>query len=136
MSESDSLRRRSTRVPWAGYARLETEAGAECTGEIADISLNGLWVKCVPEGLGEGDPITVHVPLGDEGEVEAMEASGHVVRKADSGVGVNFDAMDLDSVTELRQVVTYNSPDPLEAEREASHLRLYDPHHPPGDDPA
>jgi hypothetical protein len=131
MSDSDSLRRRSTRVPWAGYATLETREGAECTGQIADISLNGLWVQCVPEGLAEGDPITVHVPLGDTAEVEAVEAAGHVVRKAEAGVGVNFDAMDLDSVTELRQVVTYNSPDPLAAEREASHLRLYDPRHPP-----
>lgn len=131
MSETDNLRRRSTRVPWAGYAVLETQQGCDCNGPIVDISLNGLWVRCVPEGVAEGDPITVHVPLGDTAEVEAMEASGHVVRKADSGVGVNFDTMDLDSVTELRQVVAYNSPDPLEAEREASHLRLFDPHHPP-----
>lgn len=132
MSDSQTLRRRSTRVPWAGHARLETRQGTECTGEIADISLNGLWVRCIPEGLEEDDPVTVHVPLGDDAEVAAaMEASGHVVRKAGGGVGVNFDAMDLDSITELRQVVTYNSPDPLEAEREASHLRLYDPRNPP-----
>ena len=131
MSDSDDLRRRSTRVPWAGHAILESLQGSECTGQIVDISLNGLWVRCVPGGVEEGDPVTVHVPLGDTAEVEAMEASGHVVRKADNGVGVNFDTMDLDSVTELRQVVTYNSPDPLEAEREASHLRLYDPRYPP-----
>jgi hypothetical protein len=131
MSQADSLRRRSTRIPWSGYAVVETQQGNECHGRIVDISLNGLWVRCIPEGVAEEDPVTVHVPLGDTAEIPAMEADGHVVRKASGGIGINFDAMDLDSVTELRQVVAHNSPDPLEAEREASHLRLYDPRHPP-----
>lgn len=110
-----------SRVRWHSEAHITT-GDSEVRGPVWDISLNGVLVGADP-GLGVGAPCEVRIPLGDDPE-QSIVASGEVARRDDQGVAVRFEAMDLDSAAHLRRLVTLNSDEPDQVEREATHLRL------------
>jgi hypothetical protein len=113
--------RRYSRVKWGERARV-TVGDAEASGPVMDISLNGVLVQA-DLAVTTGTACEVVIPLGEAPE-HAIEAEGHVVRRDSQGLAIHFDAMELDSVAHLRQLVTYNSDDPDRIDREAVHLRL------------
>jgi hypothetical protein len=118
---SEQDKRRYSRVKWGDRATLRA-GGEEATGSVLDISLNGVLVD-VDLALPPGAPCDVRIPLGEAPD-QAIEAEGQVARKDRSGLAIRFEAMELDSATHLRSLVTYNSDDPARMEREAHHLRL------------
>ena len=116
-------RRRYTRVEWGEEAWIELPGQEESTyGLIHDISLNGILVDATLDAEA-GDTCRVHVPLGEDPE-DMIDAEGQIARRDEDSVAINFQAMDLDSAAHLRNLVTYNSSDWEEIEREAEHLRL------------
>lgn len=119
--DEGSEHRSHSRVEWGDRATLTTDQGA-ASGAVLDISLNGILLA-VDQPLAPGDTCEVRIPLGDEAE-QVITAEGRVVRRDDSGLAIHFEAMELDSATHLRRLVTYNSDDPDRIEREAVHLRL------------
>lgn len=113
--------RRYSRV--SGHSQAIVTAGGSATrGAVLDISLNGVLVEADP-GQEPGTPCDVHIQLGDDPE-QSIVARGEVARRNEQGVAVRFEAMDLDSATHLRRLITLNSDDPGQTEREAVHLRL------------
>ncbi|HKJ72229.1 MAG TPA: PilZ domain-containing protein [Gammaproteobacteria bacterium] len=116
-------KRRYSRVTWDHPARLSL-GQAELSGPVLDISLNGVLIGVAPAANAE-DPCQVRIPLAGEHGPE-INAHGHLARVGADQVAVRFETMDLDSAANLRRVVTLNSPDPAQAEREAVHLRLGD----------
>ncbi|NIA14308.1 MAG: hypothetical protein GWP08_09510 [Nitrospiraceae bacterium] len=80
----------------------------EATG--SDIGMNGLHV-CCPKPLAVGTECTTTLVL-QEGEAQMrVKAEGKVVRADDSGMGIKFTGLDVDSVEDLHNLLLYNSPD-------------------------
>ena len=119
--ERDQQHRRYSRVKWGDRATVAT-GGSEETGRVLDISLNGVLVEA-DLAPAVGASCEVRIPLGEAPE-SLIVAEGHVVRRDAQGLAIHFDAMELDSAAHLRQLVTYNSDDPAQIDREAVHLRL------------
>ena len=77
---------------------------AETTGETQDVSLNGLFAK-----IGEDLELNSSVKLlikPEEDKPDIVECHGKIVRKTDSGVGIQIESMELQSYIKWRYIVT------------------------------
>lgn len=115
-----------TRIP------VDVEAGGKkISGEIRDVSLNGLWLPTATT-VSERSPcrVTMHLDGGI-----TVRADGVVVRSVADGMAVHFlELLELESYEHLRNLILYNAVDPAQAEQEFdSHLglRRVDPALPP-----
>lgn len=90
-----------------------TYKNTEITGEIHNVSINGMFVK-TSEDL-EIDAAVVLSLQPDKDKPEIIECCGKIVRKTDSGVGIQIESMGLQSYIKWRYVVTkaINSMDEL-----------------------
>jgi hypothetical protein len=79
-------------------------------GKVENLSLKGMFIQTA-EKLEVTEPISIIIHLaGDSSDLE-INLNGNVVRVDQSGVGVQFDKIDLDSFIHLRNIVAYNSGD-------------------------
>jgi hypothetical protein len=104
-------KRRFTRVPFVISATV-SRGGSSFTGEVADLSLNGMFVKTEGENPAIGDEVEVVVSLSDGEPSLNVELAGEVVRADASGVGIRFSRIEVDSFIHLRNIVEYNTPEP------------------------
>lgn len=84
--------------------------GVEIDGEVDNLSLNGMFIKTrqkVP--VGEMVEITMHL-AGDSSSL-TIGLEGKVIRTDESGIGIMYHKVDLDSFVHLRNIVSYNSAD-------------------------
>ncbi|MBT0665224.1 PilZ domain-containing protein [Geobacter pelophilus] len=104
-------KRKFTRVP------IRVEAFVSCQAksfksEIENLSLNGVCLK-TSENLKKGDVARVTLYL--VGTMQRLEVSislvGTVLRADDGLIVVHFQEMDLDSFTQLRNIIAYNTGD-------------------------
>ncbi|HBE77426.1 MAG TPA: PilZ domain-containing protein [Firmicutes bacterium] len=80
------------------------------TGKVENLSLKGMFIQTA-ENLKLKEPLAISIHLaGDSSDLE-IKLNGNVVRVEQSGVGVQFDKIDLDSFIHLRNIVAYNSGD-------------------------
>lgn len=104
-------KRRFSRVTAQFDVTLCAEAGDSVTGTLRDIAVQGAFVLCEPT-LALGTPVDVSIVLhGGIGDIQVI-ARATVVRHEDSGLGVHFDEVDLESVEHLRNIITFNAEDP------------------------
>jgi len=78
-----------------------------------NLSLKGIFVETTAD-VPVDTRCQVQVFLAGTTEPRPLSMNGTVVRKEPSGIGIAFDSMDLDSYTELKNIVRYNSADPDE----------------------
>jgi PilZ domain-containing protein len=76
-----------------------------------NISLNGVFIES-DEDIPLNTPCQVALYLSGTTEPVALTMEGRVARKAQNGFAVNFEAMDLESFTQLKQILRYNTGDP------------------------
>ncbi|MBF0257577.1 MAG: PilZ domain-containing protein [Desulfamplus sp.] len=82
----------------------------DVTGSSANLSLKGLFVK-VEEKVAPGMACKVKIILsGGIADIELL-IHARVTRVEDNGMGIVFDAMDLETYTHLKNIVQYNSAD-------------------------
>ncbi|WP_448213773.1 PilZ domain-containing protein [Colwellia sp. MEBiC06753] len=113
-------RRQFTRILFSITASLTVDE-QEYSVSIHDISLNGALVT-VPEGNPElkGKLGTLNFALaGSEAQVEMHVA---VVHQEPDVIGLQCNAIDIDSVTHLRRLVELNLGDESQLEKELSQL--------------
>lgn len=114
MTTSDgSDRRKGVRVRFDTGVSLTLESGSKvisAAGDIRDISLNGIFVR-TPEKVESGAGCDIRIELTGTEVPIVLEMKGKVVRIEGNGVGVHFDAMDLDTFMHLKNVVRYNAPE-------------------------
>jgi hypothetical protein len=112
MAHGESERREKTRVDFKTSIVLKTDQSEiHIDGNSRDLSLKGIFIH-----TGEQIPIDtrceVEVNLTGMTEQLNLYMQGRVVRKAPNGIAVEFDSMDLDSYTHLKNLVRYNAADP------------------------
>lgn len=97
-------------------ALIESQ-GKHITGEVADLSLRGLFVK-IPEPIPVGQPVNVILRLSSSSSDLKVCLSGKVARVAPEGIGIAVEHMDLDSFIHLRGIIAYNSGDEERVDKE------------------
>ncbi|RMH51508.1 MAG: PilZ domain-containing protein [Zetaproteobacteria bacterium] len=112
-----------TRVRIPVGARIRQD-GREVEGTVTDISMNGTAIRCDWSGLHKGAPCRVELTLGEEEKITIL-AEGRVVRGRDDGVAIAFEAVDLESVPHLRNLILYNAEELDQVEHEfAEHMGI------------
>lgn len=86
-------------------------------GTVTDISMNGTSVRCDWSGLQKGKECRITLTLGEE-ETITIRAEGRVVRGRDDGVAIAFEAVDLESIPHLRNLILYNAEETDQVQQE------------------
>lgn len=76
-----------------------------------NISLSGVYIK-TDQDIPLNTACQVALFLSGTTEPLALTMEGRVVRKDDNGFAVAFESMDLESFTQLKQILRYNTGDP------------------------
>jgi hypothetical protein len=116
-------RRKRTRVCFTTQVIVKTDKSeivAEANSE--DISIKGIFVNTETK-IPEGTPCDVEILLTGTSTRLALNVKGVVTRQDVSGLGIAFDAMDLDSYIHLKNIVLYNASDPENIEKEMFALK-------------
>ena len=80
-------------------------------GDSRNLSLRGIFVVTT-ENVPLNARCRVQIFLSGTIAPYSIKTEGTVVRKETGGIAINFDSMDLDSYTELKNIVRYNTEDP------------------------
>jgi|GEM_PF-141178 len=103
--------RRNTRVPFRASAALDFPDRSHAACEIADLSLKGMFVYGA-DGHRPGETCRISLSLAGSTSHLTIKMKGTVVRAAEDGLALHFDAMDLDSFFHLKNVLYYNAENP------------------------
>jgi len=124
-------KRRFNRIFHDANTRLTDKKGTEQACKLLDISLNGCLILLPQTGspYQAKETLNLNILLADEINIKA---TAHVVFIRDNEqLGVQFDEIDIDSITTLRRLVELNMGDCLMLERNLQALgrvKDTDPH--------
>ncbi len=108
-------RRKYVRVGFKTAIHIVIDANGEkihLDGNSKDLSIRGIFVS-TPKKLPAGTACKVKVYL--TGGIDDIELSinATIVREAENGMGIEFDSMDVDTYTHLKNIVYYNNADEI-----------------------
>lgn len=106
-------KRRFSRVTAIFDVTLTTGAGQSVVGTLRDVAIQGAFVTCSP-ALALGTVVDSAIVLHGGIDDISVKARAEVVRHEESGLGIHFLEIDLDSVEHLRNIIKYNAEDPDE----------------------
>lgn len=114
MPNKDINRRSKIRVDFQTQIVVTiNDSAIQMDADSKNLSLKGIFVETM-EDVPVDSRCRVQVFLVGTTEPKPLIMDGTVVRKEPKGVGIAFDSMDLDSYTELKNIVRYNTTDPDE----------------------
>jgi hypothetical protein len=102
-------RRRYTRVDFS--TRILLNAGGieiQADGSTRDLSLKGVYIT-TRERIPLGAECRVTILLSGGLETISLSMKARVARVEETGLGLSFESMDLDSYTHLKNILMYNS---------------------------
>lgn len=102
--------RKFSRVPFQVLATVSA-GGRSFKGQVENLSMNGLFLL-TGERLPLGEPVEIELLLAGVTPELKIACSGHVSRLQDNGIGLQFEKVDLDSYTHLKNIIAYNTADP------------------------
>lgn len=109
---NDENRRKHSRVGFATQIKidLKTKDPVTLEGNSKDLSLKGIFVS-TPRRFARGTSCFVKIYL--TGGIEKIEllVEGTIVRQTDTGIGIVFNSMDVDTYSHLKNIVHYNRVD-------------------------
>ncbi len=110
--QSHDERRRDKRVQFKTKIILKSGASEiSLYGSSKDLSVKGIFLE-TDQNISIGTTARIEVLLTGREEKLVLQIMGKVVRKGAAGVGIEFDSMDIDSYTHLKNIVRYNTEDP------------------------
>ena len=105
-------KRKRVRVPFRTEIIIEyDDRKMSFGGDSVNLSLGGMLVE-TEEAIPPGTTCGIRLRLTGTQEPIELTMEGRVVRQGNSGFGVRFDEMDLDSYTLLKEVIRHNTDDP------------------------
>ncbi len=112
MNTAETERRRHERVPFSTRVRIQSgEERFESNAELRDISLKGLFVR-TPVRLAIDSPCKVEIELSGTSSELRIRVTARVIRHGKDGMGIRFDALDIDSYLHLKNLLVHNATDP------------------------
>ena len=110
---NDNERRKHSRVGFTTAIKIQLEADGEkndLDGSSKDLSLKGIFIS-TDNKFSPGTKCSIKICLtGGIDEIE-LQIEGTVVRESNIGMGIEFDSMDVDTYSHLKNIVYYNSID-------------------------
>ena len=89
---------------------LVNQADKTIKGEVKNVSLQGLFFETV-EALDPDLPLDLSIHLSGSSPEMVIKATGSVIRVEETGIGIKFDKIDVDSFVHLRNIVSYQCGD-------------------------
>jgi len=103
-----SEKRRGERVAFQVNATLDVEGKKIRSNETRDLSVGGIFVFC-GESFPLGVPCRVKVEMTGQSSQLILKMQGRIARiEPETGIAIEFTALDLDCYTFLKNVVEYN----------------------------
>jgi len=107
-------KRQNIRVLFDAKVNVYSEKGDIISNKVKDICLKGLYVYC-DKKPSIGELCDVQIILDKD---IVLKFKAKVLRCDDKGFALNFIATDLDSISHLKKILSYNSGDPERIEQE------------------
>jgi hypothetical protein len=110
-TEKDIDRRNHERVEFLTSLNVIIDTGdkkLEVKGDSKDLSLKGIFL-ITSEKVPVGSLCSVRIFLTGSNDDIELNIQGVVARAEHKGIGINFDSMDIDSFTYLKNIIKYNS---------------------------
>lgn len=76
-------------------------------GELHDLSLKGAFVNC-REKIPVGQSVNLVLYLGEPDQGLKLLINGKVVRTTPEGMAIDFQSMDIDTFSVLKEIIAYN----------------------------
>lgn len=112
MPTPQTNRRAKIRVDFQTRIAIEVlEPAVRCDGDSKNLSLKGIFVE-TPIDVPIKARCRVQIFLSGTEPPVSFQLEGAVARKEPSGFAIAFDPMELESYTELKNIVRYNTEDP------------------------
>lgn len=99
-----------------------TAGDRKFSGAVENLSMNGMFLV-TDERLMGGEPVDITITLTGSTPPISVSFSGHASRITEDGIGFQFEKIDLDSYSHLKNIITYNSED-AEAIIDEIHLSI------------
>lgn len=114
MPTTENNRRSKVRVDFQSQIIIHVlEPELELQGDSRNLSLKGIFVE-TPVDVPLYAKCRIQVFLSGTVSPVSLDMEGIVTRKEPTGIAVAFNSMDLDSYTELKNIVRYNTDNPDE----------------------
>ncbi len=113
VAANNEERRRHARVGFSTAIQILLDADGEpvkLEADSKDLSLRGIFVftdKTVPAGT----KCTVKIYLTGGIDKIELQMNATIVRKTENGMGIEFDSMEVETYSHLKNIVYYNSVD-------------------------
>jgi len=115
-TKEDSEKRQHERVEFLTSIRViidtvddsQENKKVDIKGDSKDLSLKGVFI-ITKEKVPTGSPCSVSIFLSGTKEDIKLQIQGVVARIENTGLGIAFDSMDVDSFAHLKSIVKYNS---------------------------
>ena len=111
-------RRRKTRVFFETRVVLKTKDSELTTlSDSRNISIKGIYVRAdrkIPVGTG----CDIEIVLTGTTSRLSLKVKGIIARHDEGGMGISFEAVEVDSYYHLKNLLMYNAEDPAELEKE------------------
>lgn len=111
--------RKFSRVRFNVNAAIET-VGRKFYGGVENLSMNGMFLV-TSERLNIGEQVDITILLDGSDPEISVGFCGRVSRVTDEGLGFNFEKIDLDSYTHLKNIIAYNIDDAEKVNDEIHH---------------
>jgi hypothetical protein len=112
MQPPEDNRRKKIRVDFQSRIIIDlVEPAIQLDGDSKNLSLKGIFVETT-ENVPLQARCRIQVFLSGTISPIALNMEGVVTRKEPSGIAIVFNSMDLDSYTELKNIVRYNTNNP------------------------
>ena len=103
-------RRKNRRVPFQVIATVQTEQ-ISIKGMVDNLSMKGMFLITM-ETLSGGSPLEISIILSGSSSLLSIKVKGRAVRQTEVGIAIEFQEMDLDSFTHLRNIIAQTPDDP------------------------
>lgn len=111
--------RKFSRVTFNVNATIKV-AERKFQGGVENLSMNGMFLV-TSELLPIGELVDITIILDGSDPEISVGFSGRVSRITDEGLGFNFEKIDLDSYTHLKNIIAYNIDDAEKVNDEIHH---------------
>lgn len=102
-------RRKNRRVPFQVEATVQI-GQTSFKGMVDNLSMKGMFLAS--ETLSGGSSLEISIKLSGSSSSLSIELKGRAVRLTEAGIAIEFQEMDLDSFTHLRNIIAQNTDDP------------------------
>lgn len=99
-------KRTDTRIHFDVRGAVEHN-GITYSGDIDNLSMKGMFLN-THAPVPAGSEVKIRIHLSGASSDLVVNINGKVARSDNTGMGLTFDRIDLDSYTHLRNIITYN----------------------------